>query len=120
MDEETIRKKLSEEEYHVLREKGTEKPGSSKFLDFSKPGTYYCKVCNSKLFTTKEQFNNSCGWPSFFGAEKNAIKKKWDFSYGMIRLAVSCKKCGSHLGHWFPDGPKFKRYCINGISLKKK
>lgn len=120
MDEQSIKKKLSPQEYHVLREKGTEAPSSSEYVKFDKQGVYHCKVCNTPLFKTEYQFDAHCGWPSFYNAEKNATKRKIDISYGMIRMEVVCNKCGSHLGHFFPDGPKLKRYCINGIALKKK
>lgn len=122
--EEEWRKILSEEEYRVLREAGTEYPGTGTFYKHDAAGTYHCKACNNVLFTSSEKYHSGCGWPAFFNVadEKNIIRKP-DFSHGMIRTEVLCAKCGSHLGHVFEDGPEDKtglRYCINSVCLDFK
>lgn len=122
--EEEWRKILSEEEYSVLREAGTEYPGTGTYYIHDAAGTYHCKGCHHVLFTSTEKYHSGCGWPAFFDVadEKNIIKKP-DFSHGMIRTEVLCAKCGSHLGHVFEDGPSDKtglRYCINSVCLDFK
>lgn len=113
------KKKLTKEQYHVLREKGTEMPFSGKYVKFDRKGKYVCAACGNELFDSKTKFDSSCGWPSFYDAKKDAVEFKKDMSHLMIRTEVICKKCGGHLGHVFGDGPKpaGKRYCINSLAL---
>ena len=118
------KKKLSKEQYRVLREKGTEASGTGKLLYNKKKGVYVCGACGNNLFSSKEKFDSETGWPSFYDViEKENIQLKKDFSMTIPRVEVVCGKCESHLGHVFNDGPKNKtgkRYCINSISLKFK
>jgi|SRR3989344_198003 len=121
MNEEEIKKKLSKEEYGVLREGKTEAPFTGQLLKNKKEGLYKCKVCGSELFSSKDKFDSGTGWPSFSNIVSNRnIETKRDSKFGMERVEVLCKNCGSHLGHVFPDGPKEKggnRYCINSVCL---
>jgi peptide-methionine (R)-S-oxide reductase len=116
------KKKLTSEQYHILREKGTEMPFSGKYVKFNKKGEYVCAACGNKLFDSKTKFHSSCGWPSFDNAKKDAVEFHEDLSHGMKRIEVICKRCGSHLGHIFDDGPTStgKRYCINSLALNFK
>jgi len=117
------RKELSEEEYHVMREKGTERPFSGKFNAHFENGIYICKGCGESLFSSSSKFDAGCGWPSFDeGIESGKIKEVSDKTHGMIRTEIVCSNCESHLGHVFNDGPtKTKlRYCVNSISLDFK
>ena len=114
------KKKLNPEEYHVLREKGTEKPFSGKYNAHFEEGTYSCKGCNSDLFDSTMKFEAHCGWPSFDNElEGDRINKIEDSSFGMTRTEIVCNNCGSHLGHIFNDGPTATnlRYCVNSISI---
>mgnify|MGYP003393698507 CR=1 FL=1 len=119
MDEEKIKKRLTPEEYLVLREKGTEAPFSGKLLHDKRDGMYKCKVCDSALFSSEAKFDSGTGWPSFEEALPGSVKEIEDSSHGMARTEVICAKCGSHLGHLFDDGPTKtkKRYCLNSVCL---
>ncbi|MBI1935984.1 peptide-methionine (R)-S-oxide reductase MsrB [Candidatus Woesearchaeota archaeon] len=114
------KKKLTPEQYHVLREKGTEMPFTGKFVHSKKNGMYTCAGCGNELFSSDTKFDSGTGWPSF-DAPKNRenVELKKDFSHGMMRTEVICKKCGGHLGHLFGDGPTKtgQRYCINSCAL---
>lgn len=122
--EEEWKKVLTDEEYHVLREAGTERPFTGKYTDLKADGNYYCKACGNLLFTSETKYHSGCGWPAFYDkAGNSAVETRVDNSYGMTRIEVLCKKCHSHLGHVFEDGPQDKtglRYCINSISLNFK
>ena len=119
MNEEDIKKKLTPEEYKVLRQKGTEAPFSGKLLHDKRTGTYQCKVCGADLFSSESKFDSGTGWPSFDEALPSAVGLKQDTTHGMVRTEVVCKNCGSHLGHLFDDGPTKtgKRYCLNSVCL---
>lgn len=111
---------LSPEVYRIAREKGTERPYTSKYENFKDTGTFYCAVCGNPLFVSTAKFESGCGWPSFFEPiTKGAIIYKPDYSHGMSRTETLCGKCNSHLGHVFEDGPPPTglRYCINGVVL---
>ncbi|MHA1235662.1 MAG: peptide-methionine (R)-S-oxide reductase MsrB [Promethearchaeota archaeon] len=111
---------LTEEQYRVLRLKGTEPPFSGKYWNNDEKGVYYCAGCGTPLFDSKSKFESGCGWPSFSSPIRNSeIKEESDTSFNMKRTEVLCQKCGGHLGHVFKDGPKPTglRYCINSISL---
>ena len=112
---------LTDEEYYILREKGTERPFSGKYNDFFEKGSYVCAACGNKLFNSTAKYNSSCGWPSFDQAIEGSVVYTNDTSHGMIRTEVTCAKCDGHLGHVFDDGPKETtgtRYCMNSISMK--
>ncbi len=111
---------LTPEQYHILREKGTERAFTGKYWNLKDDGTYLCAGCGAELFTSDTKFESGCGWPSFFEAlDKNKIVETEDSSHGMHRTEVTCANCGGHLGHVFPDGPRPTglRYCINSASL---
>lgn len=117
-------KNLSSEAYDVCFLKGTEAPGSGKYLQTKEKGRYVCAVCGEYLFDSDTKYDSGTGWPSFWDiVNKKTIKKVEDRSLGMVRTEVLCANCGSHLGHVFPDGPNKKtglRYCINSLSLEFK
>ena len=120
--EEQWRAKLSPEEYAVLREAGTERPGIGEYTNTTTEGVYSCRACGAELFRSTEKFDSHCGWPSFFSplAGESIIERE-DRSLGMVRTEVLCATCHSHLGHVFAgegyDTPTDLRYCINSISL---
>lgn len=118
-DESDWKKKLTPEQYHVLREKGTERPFSGKYNDFFETGVYQCAGCGTMLFESGSKFQSGCGWPSFDKSIPDVINETTDLSHGMIRTEITCKNCGGHLGHIFNDGPTQTgmRYCVNSISL---
>lgn len=113
---------LSDEQYRVLREKGTEAPFSGEYDSVFDSGTYSCAACGTELFDSETKFDAHCGWPSFYDAKKEAVTFTVDDSMGMARTEVTCTKCGGHLGHVFEgeghDTPTDKRFCINSASLK--
>jgi peptide-methionine (R)-S-oxide reductase len=124
MDEGYFKKKLDNEQYRVLRERGTERAFTGKYWNHHEDGEYMCAACGNVLFSSKTKFDSGTGWPSFTNPKnKKIVEIKWDFSLIIPRKEVLCKKCGSHLGHVFSDGPKDKggkRYCINSCSLNFK
>ncbi len=122
MKEKEIKKKLTAEEYRVLREKGTELPFSGSLLHEKRKGMFVCKVCGAQLFSSDAKFDSDTGWPSFDQALPGAVRLKDDTSHGMTRTELVCKKCGSHLGHVFNDGPTAtgERYCVNSVCLELK
>lgn len=110
---------LSDEQYRVLRTKGTEAPHTGKYnLHFEK-GSYKCATCNEQLFESDSKFDAHCGWPSFDDAIQGTVKRILDKSHGMLRTEIVCSNCGSHLGHVFNDGPTKtgERYCVNSVSI---
>jgi peptide-methionine (R)-S-oxide reductase len=115
------REQLSDDEYRVLREAGTERPWSGEYTQTKAQGSYQCRACGAELFRSDTKFESHCGWPSFtepIAAE--TVDLTTDYSHGMVRTEVTCKRCGGHLGHVFDDGPAplGTRYCINSLSLK--
>ena len=123
MNEVELRSRLTPEEYKVLREKGTEVPFSGKYVHTKDGGMYVCKVCGTGLFKSEAKFDSGTGWPSFdHPANLENVELREDSSHNMHRTEVVCKKCGSHLGHVFDDGPTTtgKRYCINSVCLDLK
>lgn len=123
MDEAT-KAKLTEEQYRILVEKGTERPFTGKYLDNKENGQYCCAACGNPLFDSKTKFDSGSGWPSFYDViDQGNVKLIRDTSLGMIRTEVVCANCEGHLGHVFDDGPNDKtgqRYCINSLSLDFK
>lgn len=121
MPDDYWKKKLTPEEYHVLREAGTEPPFTGEFVDNHEDGMYHCRACGAALFSSETKFESGSGWPSFYqAADEDKIELHEDNEYGMKRTEVVCATCGSHLGHLFPDGPKDKtgmRFCINSACL---
>lgn len=117
--DEEWRRELSPEQYRVLRQHGTERPGSSPLNDENREGKYICAGCGTELFESDTKFNAHCGWPSFDKAQQGAVAIVADKSHGMVREEVLCAKCGGHLGHVFEDGPTETglRYCMNGAAL---
>jgi len=119
--EEEWRRELTPEQYHVLREKGTERAFTGEYEYTTTGGVYRCAACGNELFSSDAKFDSGCGWPSFFDPmSSDRVETHEDKSFGMRRVEVTCARCGSHLGHVFPDGPgpTGMRYCINSVSLK--
>ncbi|MBD3729408.1 MAG: peptide-methionine (R)-S-oxide reductase MsrB [Sphingomonadales bacterium] len=121
LSDEEWRAKLTPEQYHVLRQAGTERAFTGQYDKHYEPGEYRCAGCGAPLFESDAKYNSGCGWPAFTRpSEGDAVEERRDTSYGMIRTEVLCSNCGGHLGHVFPDGPRDQgglRYCINSASL---
>lgn len=114
------KKELSQKEYYVLREAGTERPFTSPLNKNYKPGTYVCAACDTPLFKSEYKFDSGTGWPSFDREIKGNVEYSTDYNLGHARTEENCATCGGHLGHVFNDGPRDstgKRHCINGVSL---
>jgi len=119
--DEEWRAMLTQEQYQVLRQKGTERPFTGVLTENHETGDYHCAACGSLLFGSDAKFDSGCGWPSFtLPADSTAVAEHEDRTFGMRRVEVTCARCGGHLGHVFPDGPGpgGLRYCINSASLK--
>ena len=113
------KKMLSPEQFRVLRQHGTERPGSSPLNDEKREGQFSCAACGQPLFTADTKYESGSGWPSFWAPIEGAVETTRDMSMGMARTEVHCSRCKSHMGHVFEDGPKptGERYCMNGVSL---
>ena len=123
-NEDEWRQKLTDEEYRICREKGTEHPFSGEYCDNKQAGHYLCKCCGEELFHSQSKFDSGSGWPSFDQpVNEDAIRIERDVSLGMMRVEIMCDKCGCHLGHVFEDGPPDttgQRFCVNSLSLDFK
>jgi peptide-methionine (R)-S-oxide reductase len=117
------KKVLTNEEYQILRKKGTELAFTGKYLNYKKDGMYVCAGCGNPLFSSETKFDSGSGWPSFWDViSKGSVELKSDNSFGMKRVEVVCSRCGGHLGHVFDDGPRptGNRFCINSLGLNFK
>jgi peptide-methionine (R)-S-oxide reductase len=114
------RLRLTPEQFRVLREHGTERAGTSPLNFEKRTGTFHCAGCGQPLFASTAKFESGTGWPSFWAPIEGAVQTTVDRSYGMTRVEVHCSRCGGHLGHVFPDGPRpsGERYCMNGVALE--
>jgi peptide-methionine (R)-S-oxide reductase len=114
------RKLLTPEQFSVLRKEGTERPYSSPLNNEHRPGKFACAGCQLDAFSSTTKFDSGTGWPSFYAPLKNAVIEYKDSTFGMVRTAINCRRCGGHLGHVFDDGPKPTglRYCMNGVAMK--
>lgn len=113
---------LSAQEYHILREKGTEPPGSGQYNKFYESGIYKCAGCGTPLYKSETKFNSGCGWPAYYDNIPGAVERHEDNTFGMTRIEITCANCGGHLGHVFKgEGfptPTNERHCVNSISVK--
>ena len=116
------REQLTEQQYRILRQAGTERPFTGKYVNTEDDGVYACAACGNKLFSSETKFHSGSGWPSFWDViNQGNVKLHEDLSHGMRRTEINCAQCGGHLGHVFPDGPRDKtglRYCINSAALE--
>ena len=115
------RERLSDEEYRVLRQKGTERAFTGAYVDSKGEGVYRCAGCGEPLFSSTSKFDSGSGWPSFWQpVDRDSVTMRMDLSHGMRRTEAECARCGGHLGHVFPDGPQptGERYCLNSVSLR--
>ncbi|MDY2941093.1 MAG: peptide-methionine (R)-S-oxide reductase MsrB [Varibaculum sp.] len=120
LSDEEWKRHLDAQSYRVLRQAGTEAPGTGKYLREQRDGSYHCGGCGALLFDAETKFDSGCGWPSFYQALPGSVIERPDTSHGMLRTEVICANCGSHLGHVFPDAPQTptgQRYCMNSVSL---
>ena len=121
LSNEEWKKRLTPEQFHILREKGTEAPFTGALVNNTETGTYACAACGAVLFDSSTKFDAHCGWPSFYDAKPGAVNFNQDSSHGMERTEVTCANCGGHLGHIFPDAPDQPtgmRFCINSAALE--